>query len=432
MRKSSILLVVLFTCIQCYSQGCPTTDIPDYYFLYEIEEFVNEYPDCSRLPSTLIMHNGDLTNVAGLSQIDSISGSLVCNECAINSYFGLENLKYIGQNFSLDEPHSVPHFENLQGLNNLEYIGGYFKIEEGDGLISTNGLDNLQYVGGINIYESEELIEIVGFEEISEIPGSIILSENYALPNLSGFSNFSTVGGDVNIDEMDGLNSLEGLENIETIGGSLVIQSNPILENIDALSSVISIEDNIILWNNNSLNSLIGLSSVAEFNGEVSVYNCDELASLSGIENIDEQYITDLTLMNNENLNNCSLDNICSYLTNNIGPALVELNAEGCNTENEITDDCALVDINDTTDAATIEIYPNPFSDEAIVRCNIEFDKIELRITDHMGRLVRVIRNISGHEILIKRGELKSGFYSLSFIKNNTIIDSSKIVIKYN
>lgn len=430
MRNNYILLVLLFSCIKSYSQGCPTTDIPDYYFLYEIEEFVNEYPDCSRLPSTLIMHNGDLTNVAGLSQIDSISGSLVCNECEIDSYIGLENLKYIGQNFVLDEPHSVPHFEHLQGLNNLEYIGGYFNISEGDGLISTSGLDNLQYVGGINIYESEELIEIVGFEEISEIPGSIILSENYALPNLSGFSNFSTVGGDINIDEMDGLNSLEGLENIETIGGSLVIQSNPILENIDAFSSVISIEENIILRNNDNLNNIVGLSSVNEFNGEISVYNCDDLASLSGIENIDEQYISNLTIRNNENLSNCSLENICSYLTNNIGPATIELNTEGCNTENEITDDCALVDINDTTDEATIEIYPNPFSDEAIVRFNLEFENIELRITDHMGRLVRVIRNISGHEILIKRGELKTGIYSFFFIKNNTIIDSREIVIK--
>jgi hypothetical protein len=355
MRTISIILLLLFSCLKSYSQGCPNTDIPDFYFLSDIEEFVNEYPDCSRLPSTLIMHDGDLTIVAGLSQIDSISGSLICDECDIDSYVGLENLRYIGQNFKLDEPHSVPHFENLQGLNNLEYIGGYFNIYEGDGLISTSGLDNLQYVGGINIYECEELIEIVGFEDISEIPGSIILSENYALPNLSGFSNFSTVGGDINIDEMDGLNSLEGLENIETIGGNLIIRNNPILENLDALSSVISIGTNINLRNNDSLNSLEGLFSVVEFNGEILVYNCESLTSLYGLENIEGQYITYLTLMNCENLNYCSLDNICSYLTNDLGPSTIELNDGGCNSENEITDDCALVEINYTITESALE-----------------------------------------------------------------------------
>jgi hypothetical protein len=65
--------------------------------------------------------------------------------------------------------------------------------------------------------------------------------------------------------------------------------------------------------------------------------------------------------VNNENLNSCSLGNICSYLTNNIGPATIELNAEGCNTENEITDDCAPVGINHL-EQAQFNTYPNPTS----------------------------------------------------------------------
>ena len=426
------LLLTILPCFICFSlvgQGCPTTDIPNYYFLYEIEGFVNEFPDCSRLPSTLIMHSGDLTVVPGLSQIDSISGSLICDECDINSYLGLENLKYIGQNFTLDEPHSAPHFPNLQGLNNLEHIGGYFKIEEGSGLISTSGLDNLQHVGGIVIRECTSLLEIVGFEDITEINGDILLSENYSLPTLDGFSSFSVVSGGVNIDEMDGLSSLEGLDNIETIGGSLVIQSNPILENIDALSSVISIGENIILWNNDSLNSIVGLSSVDEINGEVSVYHCDNLASLSGIENIDEQYITDLTLVNNENLNSCSLGNICSYLTNNIGPATIELNAEGCNTQNEITDDCAPVGVNDTTSEATIEIYPNPSAGELTIQWLGSKVSQDVILIDFWGRESMRFNNVANGSILDL--DVAPGFYTLAIKTANEFSTQKLQVVRW-
>ena len=407
------LLTILpcFICFSLFGQGCPTTDIPNYYFLYEIEGFVNEFPDCSRLPSTLIMHNGDLACVPGLSQIDSISGSLICDECNIISYHGLENLRYIGQNFTLNEPHSVPHFPNLQGLNNLEYIGGYFNIEEGDGLMSTSGLDNLKHVGSIRIKESP-LFEIVGFEDISEINGNIDLSENHNLATLEGFSSFSFVGGYVNIDEMDALISLDGLDNVETIGGNLVIQSNPILENVDALSSVISIEENLILWYNDNLNSIAGLSSVDEINGEVSVFHCDNLSSLSGLENIDEQSITDLTLLNNENLNSCSLGNICSYLTNNIGPATIELNAEGCNTENEITDACAPVGINDMAAEATIEIYPNPSAGELTIQWLGSKETHDVILIDSWGRESMRFNNVANGSVLDL--DVVPGFYTLA------------------
>lgn len=407
------LLTILpcFICFSLFGQGCPTTDIPNYYFLYEIEGFVNEFPDCSRLPSTLIMHNGDLACVPGLSQIDSISGSLICDECNIISYHGLENLRYIGQNFTLNEPHSVPHFPNLQGLNNLEYIGGYFNIEEGDGLMSTSGLDNLKHVGSIRIKESP-LFEIVGFEDISEINGNIDLSENHNLATLEGFSSFSFVGGYVNIDEMDALISLDGLDNVETIGGNLVIQSNPILENVDALSSVISIEENLILWYNDNLNSIAGLSSVDEINGEVSVFHCDNLSSLSGLENIDEQSITDLTLLNNENLNSCSLGNICSYLTNNIGPATIELNAEGCNTENEITDACAPVGINDMAAEATIEIYPNPSAGELTIQWLGSKETHDVILIDSWGRESMRFNNVANGSVLDL--DVAPGFYTLA------------------
>ena len=354
--KIFMVCLICLSTLKGYSQGCPTSGYPDYYNCSDIAQFVIDYPSCSCLPNSLRLPYGgtsDLAGFPGLAQLDSISGNLFCNECDLSSLVGLENLTYVGGHITIDEPHGT--LVNLQGLNNVSYIGEALSLKECGDLLSTHGLDNLQYVGSINIYECDELIEIVGFEDISEIPGSINLEENYALPNLSGFSNFSTVGGDINIDEMDGLHSLEGLENIDAIGGNLIIRKNPILENLDALSSVISIGTNINLWSNTSLNSLEGLFSVVEFNGEILVYNCESLTSLYGLENIEEQNITYLTIMNCENLNYCSLDNICSYITNDFGPSTIELNDGGCNSENEITDMCALVEINDTITESAFE-----------------------------------------------------------------------------
>jgi hypothetical protein len=109
-----VLLLLLCLPMIGFGQNCPTIGIPSYYNCSDIAQFVVDYPNCTNLPSTLRLpfDGGDLTNYPGLTQLDSISGSVVCNECEITSFAGLSALKYVGGNVYIDEPLG-PNFELL-------------------------------------------------------------------------------------------------------------------------------------------------------------------------------------------------------------------------------------------------------------------------------------------------------------------------------
>ena len=87
MKKS--LLLFLFLPMIGYGQNCPTSGYPPYYYCSDIAQFVSNYPNCSRLPSTLLLPYGGVADLSGfpsLSQLDSISGNLTCNECDLSSH----------------------------------------------------------------------------------------------------------------------------------------------------------------------------------------------------------------------------------------------------------------------------------------------------------------------------------------------------------
>jgi hypothetical protein len=95
--------------------------LPDgnYYFINqsEIDSFQSDYPGCNDIKGDVYITGEDITNLNGLDNVTSISGSL-----------------YIQNNASLS---------SLAGLENLISIGDYLMIDENGSLISLSGLDNL-------------------------------------------------------------------------------------------------------------------------------------------------------------------------------------------------------------------------------------------------------------------------------------------------
>tara|TARA_B100000963_G_scaffold226438_1_gene197566 strand:+ start:118 stop:1275 length:1158 start_codon:yes stop_codon:yes gene_type:complete len=341
-----------------YSQGCPTSGYPAYYYCSDIAQFVANYPGCSRLPSTLILPYGGVSNLANfpaLSQIDSISGNLICDECDLSSLVGLENLNYVGGSVTINEPHGT--LVNLQGLNNLSYIGENFNLYECDDLVSTNGLDNLLYIGNrIWLHENPVLIQITGFENISHLPGEFWLDEMDALIDLSGFDSLINIGSRVRIWDNALLSSLEGFNNVELIDGYLDISYNDKLIHLDALENLNTVGGVYLnVRGNDILDNIEGLSSIVNFNGEITIYDNNQLTSLDGIENIDADSITNLYILKCDSLSICSQPNICQYLINSIGPSTINLNNTGCNSILDIQNQCNSTSIN-TIDRAEIKI----------------------------------------------------------------------------
>ena len=283
------LLILLFLPMISFGQNCPTSGFPSYYNCSDIAQFVVDYPNCTNLPSTLRLpyDGGDLTNYPGLTQLDSISGSVDCDECEITSFAGLSNLKYVGGSVNIDEPHDI--LTDLYGLTNLSHIGFSLTLLECDELISTYGIENLKSVQRVKIVECDNLVNIVGFDDIDSLPVGLIIEET-SLTNLNGFNNLKFIG-------------------------NLSIYDNPLLNNLIGLSSVSTV-DNIEITENISLQSLLGLDSIIP------------------------NQITNLILRENDSLSYCNLDNICEYIDQGYGPSTIYSNKINCNSILEVQNQC--------------------------------------------------------------------------------------------
>ena len=312
MQKGLLLLLCLP--MIGFGQNCPTIGIPSYYNCSDIAQFVINYPNCTNLPSTLRLpyDGGDLTNYPGLTQLDSISGNVTCDECEITSFAGLSALKYVGGSVSIDEPHDI--LTDLYGLTNLSHIGGSLSLLECGDLISTNGIANLNSVNQVRIVECDNLVNIVGFDDIDSLIGGLYIEET-SLTNLNGFNNLKFIG-------------------------NLEISDNPMLNNLIGLSSVLTVDGYIEIDDNISLQSLLGLDSIIP------------------------NQISNLILKDNDSLSYCELDNICEYIDQAYGPSTIYANNTNCNSILDVQNQCLslsqVVSVEGVWHADTVQ-YAAPF-----------------------------------------------------------------------
>jgi hypothetical protein len=126
MRKSLLLLFFLCLGINLYGQ-CPTTTVT-IITQEDIDNFILDYPNCTVIPTNILIGDSEITNLNGLSHITEIQGNLK---------IGDENGSDFGTNVI-----------NFQGLNNLTTLGGYLFISTNDELVSFSGLESLTSIGG--------------------------------------------------------------------------------------------------------------------------------------------------------------------------------------------------------------------------------------------------------------------------------------------
>jgi hypothetical protein len=137
------------------------------------------------------------------------------------------------------------------------------------------------------------------------------------------------------------LTSLQGLENLSTIGGDLVIFGNDELVDISHLFNLTSIGGALYVdWN-------------------------ITLPNLYGLENIEPNSIESIVIKKNSVLSVCEVQSICDYLSAPSGSILIENNAPGCNSPEEVIEACEALSIEKDTfnirnSKFKIHIYPNP------------------------------------------------------------------------
>lgn len=83
------------------------------------------------------------------------------------------------------------------------------------------------------------------------------------------------------------------------------------------------------------------------------------------------------------------------------------------------------------TGSSTINsfLYPNPFSESAILKLNKSVTNAKVIIYDISGRVVKKIENVSGESLLVHRENLSNGLYFLQMLIDNKVIFTKKLLI---
>ena len=188
-------LSIIWATLRLDAQTCPGAPLT-LSTQSQVNNFPTNYPGCTEVGVSITISGSNITNLNGLSQLQSITKSLFILNC--------------------------PALTSLSGLSNLTNISVELTIDNCDALTTLNGLQNLPFIGG-----------------------SLTISGNALLNNISALSGIDYINGVLQITQNPALTNLTGLENVTFTGRYLQINGNNGLTSIGSLSSLTQVGNNV-------------------------------------------------------------------------------------------------------------------------------------------------------------------------------------------
>jgi len=375
-KTAALLIIVLLWLFDSYAQPC----FPDgvtFENQTDIDNFQIDYPNCSNIGGNVIIGNnyGDITNLVGLSIIDTIQGDLVIiYNPDLYSLNGLQNLKYVGGSLTVKNNYIL---QSISSLGNLNHIGANLFIDGNYKLVDLTGLDSIASIPqGLRIENNGDLLQLTGLQNLSSVGSYFVISHNFKLISASQLENLDSVGTGFLIFHNYDLIDLEGLENLSFVGGPLTISSN---------------------------------------------YS---LTSLTGLDNINYETLENLYIDRNSELSFCEIQSVCDFLENNSYHYSIHSNAEGCNSDEEILSACETVNTTSKLEAQ-IYIYPNPTNGKVFIAGINANDNIEIELFNNLG--IKVLQDY-GLSDFIDISTLAKGFYTIQIEINESILIRKLII----
>lgn len=313
----------------------------DYLLLDNNDALVNMsgFENITALGGTRIKNNDLLIDLSGLENITTLNSICqISTNSAQVSLHGLHNLTSVNGDLKLDNL----HIEDIQELNQLQHVGGRLIIETCDALQNLTGLENLTYAEEIEIRYNDALSSLTGLQKLSATGGLFSLRENPMLTEWGSLDSLSIIGGSFSL-WSNGFFNFEGLEHLEEITGDFELISNHSLVNLAGLNGMRTIGGDFKLLGADSIQSLDGLENlehIGALGDYISIANNANLADISAIANADISNLANINLLSNPQLSWCDQPNICDFLVN-VGTHNISLNATGCNTAEQIINECS-------------------------------------------------------------------------------------------
>ena len=340
---------------------------------------------------------------------------------------GFDRLNTITNDLIIKENFSIT---SITSFDSLTYIGGNLTIESNGNLIELSGFHNLTEIAeDFVLYSNYDLLSIASLSSLTAIGGDLYIRWNHSLTSLIGLSGVTSIAGDLTI-MGNSITSLSGIQNIDpsSIENLRISYVNTLtdcafpnicefLENPNGIvdiyhngypcNSPVQITNecgvtlpclpygNYHFYYQSEIDSfqidypgctdlngsvflhggsggggdytnLDGLSVITSIDSIFSIYGAGLLTSLSGIDSIDGTSISDLVISDCPLLSECEVQSICDYLANPNGITIIEDNADGCNSPEEVQDSCLAnsVHINEQVIEDIVLIFPNPCNRE--------------------------------------------------------------------
>ncbi len=306
-----------------------------------------------------LLYNDELNNLSALNQLKFINGKLkINNNDSLDELYGLTNLKTIGRSLEVLNNDAL---ETIDQLENLETIGGLLSIRHNDVLSTLKGLENINYLNihSLEIYDNPLLSQC----NIRSVCGFFTIPNH----NANIYDNATGCDSEEEIDcnnfqfchlGIKKIYSQEQVDNFSTLypyctnfTGSLRIKghndgedndpSNPesTITNLNGLNQIQSITGYLQIEDNPFLINLNGLSNLTNIGSYLSIAHNDLLTNLEGLQNIDPTNISDLSIIDNPLLSECSIESVCEYLDINDSDNIYD-NAPECNSTDDIKIKC--------------------------------------------------------------------------------------------
>lgn len=371
-----------------------------------------------------IQANPMLSSLAALGNLKSVK-HLDLKRLKISDLNGLQNIMeikslYINEN---------KYLKSLTGLDNLQKIDGYVHIGHNDALVSLQGLGSLTKVGlEMNLSGNKQLVSLEGLGFVDSL--SLTLSGNglknldgleYAkyleslqiysspfLTSLSALKQVQRIGRNLTIGNTSLMN-LHGLDSLTYVGGTFYLQYNDNLINLDGLNHLDTIKGSLGIIRHDHLASMVSLENLKQIDGHLEISHNLSLTSLEGLQNIDPSSIRaglsnqyDLRIFDNPLLSVCDIESICAFL--GMGESsLVYDNGSGCNSEDEIDQECATMKPSAAPRFGTnkLSVYPNPATDKiSVYSADFSNNLQEINVLDAYGRVFFVPKTSLGDSLI--------------------------------
>ena len=328
-NKLSILMALLCLPFFLLSQACLPEGIT-FETQEDIDNFSTNYPGCTHVYGDITTTGSGITNLDGLSHIDSVGGELFIFDCFdLTDVSGFDELKYIGGKFRLQETaldtfvlpvalkevngleivfndsllHLVvedslitinddliisqnPNLSKVIGFDFLDTIRGGYYITLVDQLDSISSFNQLKYVGsGFNL-RNHQIAQMPTFEKLNYVGGEFILSGSDLTQEVPLFDALQYVGGSFIINFLE-ITYLNSFQNLLYIGKDLKIEDEISLVQWEAFPQLREVGRDLRISWNESLEEITGFDSLKLIGNDLSLEILPSLHTLNAFHNVD-------------------------------------------------------------------------------------------------------------------------------------------------